>query len=158
MKEISSRAKAEIFASQTGAVFLSLLEISHPGMTALYLVNNNENITFEGRIYTAYPFRYTPPSDCEGAGRKGKLTLPNIDREILATVRGVNTPLTVRAAIIMILPDNTASREAGWYEYDLKNLTYNAASIEGELSFNFELGDNISMVKYNNLTFPGIYD
>lgn len=158
MRSISTAAKKEVFASQSGAAFLSILKIAHSSITTIYLVNNNEDIVYDGNTYEAYAFKFTPPSDKEGGKQSAQLILPNIDREILAIIRGISTPLTVSAAIIMVLPDNTVSKEAGWWEFELKNISYDAMTISGDLSFSFELNNNVSMIKYNNLTFPAIYD
>ena len=157
MRNLSTPAKKEIFASSSGAAFLSILQISHSLITTINLVNNMENITFEGAEYTAYPFRLDPPKDKEGSIQASKLTLPNIDRTILASIRSLTTPLSVRAAIIMILPDNTASKEAGWWEFELKNISYDALTLSGDLLYSLDLRNNVSMIKYNNITFPGLY-
>ena len=158
MRSLSSLAKKELFASQTGAVFLSVMQIAHSTISTAYLVNNTVDITYSGQLYTAYPFKFTPPGDKEEVNQKGNLTMSNIDRTLLATIRTITTPLTVSIALIMILPNGNISKEAGWWVFDLKNISYNALTISGELSYSLELGNNVSMVKYNNLTFPGLYD
>jgi hypothetical protein len=157
VRTISTAAKKEVFASQSGAVFLSVLQIIHSTITTIYLVNNSADVVYDGNTYTGYAFKFSPPSDKEGNKDSAKLLMSNIDRSILAIVRAISTPLTVRAAVIMILPTGAISKEAGWWEFDLKDISYDAMTISGTLSFNFELNHNASQVKYNNLTFPGIY-
>jgi len=157
VRTISTAAKKEIFASQSGAVFLFVLQIAHSTISTIYLVNNNEDVTYDGNTYTAYAFKFTPPSDKEGNKDSAKLLISNVDRTLLATIRTISTPLAASAAVIMILPNGTISKEAGWWVFDLKDITYDVMTISGTLSFNFELNHNASQTKYNNLTFPAIY-
>lgn len=157
MRALSADAKKEIFASKSGAAFLSVLKISHSTIDTVYLVNNSVNIALDGDVYTAYAFKYTPPSEKEGGVQKGKLILPNIDRDFIAKIRSIDTPLSVSAALVMVLPNGAVSKEAGWWLFSMKNISYDALTISGELSYGLEFGNNVSIVKYNNLNFPAIY-
>jgi hypothetical protein len=157
VRTISSTAKKEIFASQTGAAFLSVLQISHSQINTIYLVNNMEDVVYDGNTYTAYAFKFEPPKDKEGGVQNSRLVLPNVDRTILTAIRSLTSALTVSAAVIMIMPNGTGSKEAGWWDFDLKNISYDALTISGDLIYSLELRNNISMVKYNNITFPGLY-
>ena len=156
-RSITTTAMREIYASETGAVFLTLLQIIHSSITTIYLVNNMVDVVYDGVTYTAYPFKFNPPKDKEGAKPGSSITLPNIDRELLSVVRSVTSPITVKAALIMIMPDNSASKEGGWWEYTMKNVSYDMMTISGELEYSLDLDNNISLMKYNNLTFPGLY-
>lgn len=154
-RTITTSAKKEIYASETGAVFLTLLQLVHT--STLYFVNNMVDVTYESQVYTAYPFKFNPPKDKEGAKPGASLTLPNIDRSLLAIIRAASSPLTVRAALVMILPNGTISKESGWWEFKMKNVSYDMMTINGELEYSLDLDNNCSMMKYNNLTFPGLY-
>lgn len=157
MRTLTTPAKREVFASETGAVFLTLLQIVHSTITTLYFVNNMADITYDGQVYTAYPFKFNPPKDKEGAKPGANISLPNVDRSLLAIVRSVTSPVTIRTALIMILPDNSISKESGWWEFSMKNVSYDMMTISGELEYSLDLDNNASLMKYNNLTFPGLY-
>ena len=156
-RSITTAAKKEIYASETGAVFLTVLQVIHSSITTLYFVNNMVDVVYDGVTYTAYPFKFDPPKDKEGAKPESKITFPNIDRELLAIVRSVSDPITIKAALIMILPDNTASKEGGWWQFEMKNVSYDMMTITGDLEYDINLDNYLSKTKYNNLTFPGLY-
>ena len=60
-RSITTTAMREVYASETGAVFLTLLQIIHSTITTIYLVNNMVDVVYDGVTYTAYPFKSNPP-------------------------------------------------------------------------------------------------
>ncbi|NCU26488.1 DUF1833 domain-containing protein, partial [Candidatus Nomurabacteria bacterium] len=115
------------------------------------------DVVYDGVTYTAYPFKFDPPKDSEGNKPGSRIIFPNIDRQFLSVIRSISDPLTVRAALIMILPDNSASKEGGWWEYTMLNVSYDMMNISGDLEYNLDLDNNASVIKYSNLIFPGLY-
>lgn len=158
MKTISATAKREVQASQTGAAFLTIVQLRHVGTSlSENYINNMENVIYDGVTYEAFPFRFDPTGDSEGGSNTAKITFPNIDRELIAALRNITDSIVVRVALIMILPDGTGSKEGGWWEFEMKNISYDALTISGELEYSLDLDNNVSMYKYNNQTFPGLY-
>jgi len=157
MRSLSSAAISALFGSQTGSVFLTLLEISHTDITTVYFVNNNEDIIYSGQTYTAYPFNFEPPKQTDSGIEPSRLVLPNIDLSIVEIIRSISTPPTIRTALIMVQPNGTVTLEDGWYSFILRNVTYDALRVSGELIFDINLDATVSLYKYGNTTFPGLY-
>lgn len=56
-----------------------LIKFSHPDLEAIRLVNNNENILFNGEVYAASSFTYTPPSNNGTGAHLSISSLPDED-------------------------------------------------------------------------------
>lgn len=159
MKNVSAAAKKAIYASQTGAAFFSILKIQHDTWAEdLCIVNNNEFISFDGDLYEPFSFSFKPPSETEnGSNENAKVIIDNVDRTIVALMRSITTPATIDSAIVMVDESGNVTKEAGWWSFELRNISYNASRLSGDLIFNISLNDYISRMTYNNIDFPGMF-
>lgn len=97
---LSSAAKAELYAANTGGVWLALVTITHDDFAAtIRLVNDRQNVTSNGQVFTACAFSLTLPPDADTAPR-AVLSIDNVDRSIVASVRAITSPATVRVDVI----------------------------------------------------------
>lgn len=63
---------------------LVLLEINHPALsTPVRVVNDTQDITSNGNLYIACPFRFVPPDDFENQLPKAKLAVDNVGRDLM---------------------------------------------------------------------------
>jgi len=140
-RTVSSTFKAAFFAQETGEVPLILLEISHADLSAtIRLVNNTEDVDSNGETYTAFPFQINLPyDDEEGVMPTVQLEVCNVDRTIVEAIRSIDSPPTVKAALILASDPDTL--EAGWWEFTLKNATYTAEAVTADLSYEDILND-----------------
>lgn len=61
-----------------------LLEINHPALsTPVRVVNDTQDITSNGNLYIACPFRFVPPDDFENQLPKAKLAVDNVGRDLM---------------------------------------------------------------------------
>lgn len=60
-----------------------LIKMYHPDFGALYFVNNNENVTYNGVTYQASTFNYTPPQTIGGVLKNGELEITAIDNSVI---------------------------------------------------------------------------
>jgi len=51
--QLTQALLAELYAQESGNPFLMLVTLSHPSFSTIYLVNNVENITSRGNVYSA---------------------------------------------------------------------------------------------------------
>lgn len=65
--------------------WLVLLEINIPGIDPFYIVNNNEDVTFDGNVYVAFGFMITLPKE----NTKGEI--PSIQLSIVNVTRTLQT-------------------------------------------------------------------
>jgi hypothetical protein len=140
-RTVSNTFKAAFFAQQTGEVPLILLQIVHADLPAtICLVNNTADVTSNAVLYTAFPFQINIPCDDEeGTMPSVQLEICNVDRSITQAIRNIDSPPTIRAAIILWSDQDTI--EAGWWEFTLKNVNYTAEVVTGDLGYEEILND-----------------
>lgn len=163
-RTITNHARQQVQSSQVQDVILVVLDITHPGSdtvpaTNIRVVNNNESITWDGNLYEAASFKFTPPSQEEGEASAARLSISNIDRRIVEVVRSINSSPKVEANIVFVRYDDTVpavEREAGPWTFDLSQVSYNAKTVTGTLSFNFKPKQTLSTVRVSFNNFPGL--
>lgn len=60
-----------------------LIKMYHPTYGALYFVNNNEDVIYNGNTYHASNFNYTRPQTIGGVLKNGILEITAIDNEVI---------------------------------------------------------------------------
>ena len=60
-----------------------LIKMYHPAYGALYFVNNNEDIIYNGNTYHASNFKYTRPQTIGGVLKNGVLEITAIQNEVI---------------------------------------------------------------------------
>jgi hypothetical protein len=60
-----------------------LIKMYHPTHGALYFVNNNEDVVYDGNTYTASTFKYTRPQTIGGVLKNGVLEITAIQNEVI---------------------------------------------------------------------------
>ena len=60
-----------------------LIKMYHPDYGALYFVNNNENVVYNGVTYASSTFKYTPPKTIGGVLQNGTLEITAINNTVI---------------------------------------------------------------------------
>jgi phage-related protein len=90
MLTLSAGAIAHKNSLSDDSCWLALLEVQIPG-TTLYLANNNENITWNGQVWQAFPFDVDPLRENSGTEIPiATIRVSNVTREVLAYVEQSN--------------------------------------------------------------------
>jgi hypothetical protein len=74
-----------------------LIRLYHPNYGALYFVNNNEDITYDGHTYKASAFKYTKPKTLGGVLQNGSLEITAIENEAIDIIDSSDELFTVTA-------------------------------------------------------------
>lgn len=131
---VSATARAALFAQQADEAFLALLMIEHDDLPAsLRFVNNPQDVTSRGNVYLGFPFTIDlPPQDPDRPPRV-RLLIDNIDRQIVAGLRTIATPLTITLEVVLASSPDTV--EVGPFAMTLASAVYDALTIEGDLAY-----------------------
>lgn len=155
-RTLSNAALQAIYSQETNQVFLILLMINHEDLALpIRVVNNYQAITSNGQTYVPYAFEFDPPDEREGVITSAKLIIDNIDRSIVAMIRSLTTAPTVTVSIV--LADSPDTIEAGPNEFQLKNISYNAETVSGDLIFDEMDNLNIPGDIFNPVDFGGLF-
>jgi len=155
-QNLSAAAIASINAQEAEEIFLETIVIEHENLEApLRFVNNTQDLMIGAHLYLAAGFTYTPPQQGDGAARTARLSICNVDRAIMPTIRALTTSPTLTIALIRASdPEDT---ELGPFTFVLSSVPYDARTISGELID--DIGGSLScpVVRYNQQDFPGLY-
>ena len=155
MRTLSPAALQAGFEQQTDEVFLVLLQITHPNLPdAIRVVNNNENVTSGGALYVAYPFEIELPGEDSDQPPLARLRIDNVDRLLVATVREIATPPQITIRVVLASQPDTI--ELQFQGLTMRNVTYDAATISGELVFEQILVEPVATVMTPS-KFPGLF-
>lgn len=161
-RALTSTSKAALFARETGASLPVLLAITHgvAGYTnPLLIVNNNEDMVYDGDTYVGFPFRFDPP-DVRGPGEivNARLTICAVDQQIAAILRSATTIPTV-TAIAAYYDDggSTVFEEMASWDFTVRNVSGNADTITAELVYEDRLDNEVPSCEFRPTTFPGIF-
>ena len=140
-------------ALETSEVWLLLLEIDHEDLDEpFYLVNNTESITRNSQEYIAYPFNIVLASDNGETLQKVKLTIDNVDRALVETIRTISDSPTVNIKLVLASQPDIAELEIT--DLILREVEYDAFTISGTL-----YADDILNSRYpaDNITLSAGY-
>lgn len=155
-RSLSSVAKSAIFAQETGEVFLLMLTISHATLTApIRVVNNTENITSNGNLFTAFPFMLTLPDEREDQPPRMHITIDNVDRQIVQAVRNMTSPPTIQLDVILASQPDTL--EASFPGFTLRQANYDVLTVEGDLTLEDVVLEPFPALSFAPQTFPGLF-
>lgn len=155
-RDTSLTFRNAVNAPQTGEVLLSLVTIEHETIAEpIRLVNDRENITSRGNVYTACGFGILPPQETAERLPTSSMWIDNIDRTLTEAVRSITTPATV--TLELILASNPDYVEAGPFIFRMERIDMNAEQIVGQLAFEDILNETIPAERVTPSTFPGVF-
>lgn len=129
---LSSLAIQSAQALETSEVWLLLMEIDHTDLaTPFYLVNNRESITHNSTEYIAYPFSVVLSQDDGEHLPKVRLTIDNVDRALVETIRSISDTPTVNIKLVLASQPDTIELEIS--DLVLREVEYDAFTVSGTL-------------------------
>jgi hypothetical protein len=154
-RALSPTALAAINAPECEEVFLWLMKIRNDEIVDINVVNNTEDITSNGEVYTAFGFGIILSEDDGERLPEVRLTIDNVDRMLIDEIRGVSTPLIVDLSLVLASnPDNV---EMEFPKMTLRRVSYNETLITGTLVVAEILASRFPADKMSPLDYPGLY-
>ena len=123
--------------------------------TTLRVVNNLEDVTSGGLVYTAFPFEVTLPPDDGGTPQSLKVTTVNASRDLIEIIRGTLEPPTVKLDLITsnnpsLIHKTIDFMQVGGVEYD-------ALTVGFDLVSSSAFARKTQQHTYNQAEFPGLF-
>ena len=151
---LTSDAYSAMFAPQTDEVYLFLAAIEYSGGT-LYIVNNSENVTSNGQEYTAYPFEVRPPDEGGSGSSRARMTVCNVDRELVPFIRTQKGLPTLTLSVI--LASDPDSIQWGPMTFLGTDISYNADTVTIQWDTDRFAREPYPGDRISALTFPGLF-
>jgi hypothetical protein len=156
MPALSTTARTAAFAPESGEVWLVLLTLEHASIDPpIRVVNNLENITSRGDAFIGFPFDLTLPDEKEDAPPRARLSIDNVSREIGQAIRQIVGPPSV--LIEVVLASNPDQVEVSYPRFLLRNISYDAATVSGELMVQNLTIEPFPARRFTPGAFPGAF-
>lgn len=154
---LSSAALQAAYAQQTADGFLILIHISHPALSSdIYVTSDIVPTVSQGITYAPFPFDVTLPDDDPDKPPTASLTIDAIDRSIIAAIRSMGvTPATLTIDIVTMSTPDVVEMTSG--AMTLRNVTYDALTVTGQMSYEEILQEPFPGDDVSPLTLPGVY-
>lgn len=153
----SSAYKSTLAAVSSPEAPLILLEIDHADLgSPVRVVNDNSNLTSNGDIYVALPFRSELPDDFDGQSPRARLAVDNIGRELMSWIEtsGGGNGSTCRFMQVMRSRPDTVEWEI---TMNLYNVRCSFMEVSGELGFDNTFARAACALAYTPAVAPGIF-
>ena len=155
-RAVSAAFRAAAYAQETGEVFLVLLEIDHEDMAGpIRVVNNRISVVSNGNVYLGYGFLVEFPTDTEGEIQSARLTIDNVDRQIVQAIRSVSSSPTVTMKVVLASSPDTI--EWGPVSFEARNVNYNVESVSADLVYHSLMQQALPAIVFDPINFPGMF-
>lgn len=155
-RNLTPAARAALHAPETADVFLVLLTLHHADMPIpIRVCNNTSDITSRGDVYIAYPFHLTLPDDEDNRPPRARLTIDNVDRQIVQAVRSLTSSPTVTIDIIRAAAPDVV--EAQFQDFRFTNISYDSHMVEGDLTVEDFTAEPYPAAAFSPSLFPGLF-
>lgn len=151
-------------AQETAEVYVTLLEISHSDLTEDILVTTDNKdvltsgvrgIVSNGNEYVYFPFEITLEGQKESGLTDARLTIDNISREILRSVRAVSAKEKIKVNLKIVLASTPDNIEVELSDLSFVDINADAFVVEGNLQ-RTQTREQIAGQKITPAGFPGL--
>lgn len=156
-KEYSPQYKSTLSEVNAEEAPLILLEIDHPELSQpVRVVNDMTDVTSNGDIYIAFPFRCVLPDDFENQLPKARLSIDNVSKDLMYWIEatGGGQGSTVKFKQIMRSNPDLIEWEIAM---NLYNVNVTMQEISAELGFENLFGKPAVTFKYRPENSPGLW-
>ena len=153
---LSPVAAKAILARETAEVFLVLLEVEHPAIETVRIVNNTEPVVRGGQSYVPYPFEAVLPEDTDSATPQVQLRIDNCDREVTRRLRDLEG--VPRCTMRVVLASDPDHDEVGPFAFSILSADYDVMVISVALGYEEDfLNQACPAQSYTPTSSPGLF-
>jgi len=143
-------------AQETADGLMVLVTITNSDLPEPILLNTSgANVLSRGATFLACPMQVSISDDSPDRPPQAKLSLDNIDRRLVAAVRGIRSPLLVMLELVRLSEPNIV--EAAFTDFEMKEVTYNTLTIEGTLTLEGLFSEPVIGFSFAPSYFPGLF-
>ena len=155
-RPLTLSALKAVNAQQTDEVFVILLTLAHDGLSQPVRVTSDAVDTVSrGENFIAYPFDLSLPEDSEALTATAHLSIDNVDRVIIAALRGLQDSPSVTVEIVRAADPDTV--EAVFPDFRLSEIQYDAATVTGRLTIEDFTAEPYPAAVFAPAGFPGLF-
>lgn len=146
--------KQLLFAEEMDEAIILLLTLDHPELsTPIRVCSDAVDVLSRGNTFISFNFNITLPLESGDSPPRAKLQIDNVDRQIIQTVRSISSAPNLTVEIVRSGDLDTV--EVQFLDFTLNNITYNAMTVSGDLSFEDFLREPYPAAVFDPARFPG---
>lgn len=154
--QLSLEATKAATASETYAVFLTILTIFVDGEETLNFVNDKQNLVFGGKTFYAVGFTAVLPDQSSDGPNICRLEIDNVDLSVYKIIKKAAVNHKITCDIGVVLSDQNVY-EQGPLHFVLRNIKANKSVISGELHDLYMHDRKFTTITYSPEDFPGMF-
>lgn len=153
--QLSEDLRKQLFGQESEDPFLTLVTLSHANFSTIRLVNNYDDVTSRGHVYTAYPFRINMPPDDGESAKTAQIEIDNTTLEFIDEIRSSTTPIDVKIEMILASKPNIVQLELPMLKTG--SVVYNTQSLVVTLVMDGFLQTSLDAERYTPSLYPGLF-
>jgi hypothetical protein len=156
-KVVSSALRDRIMRTAAPEYPLTLLEINQASLPQpIRVVRDTLDITSNGNVYLAVPFRFVFPDDQEDQAPRASISIDNIGRELMQWLELSAGGQGARVKIMQVLRSAPNNVELS-VEMDIISVTATPTEVKAELGFDNIFFKPLCRAQYRPDTHPGMF-
>jgi len=164
---ISENFRRAAYSQETDVAVIVLITLSTPELPdAIRVCNvpvekfadlgdNVYGVTSNSQRYLFLPFDITLPQDDKTGAVSARLTIDNVNRQIVQYARQTRKALNV--SIQVVLSNNLDYVELEYNDFKLTNVSYDGFSVEGDLTVDYLGLEPFPAGRFTPSGFPGLF-
>ena len=161
----SANFDEKVYSQDMDSVFIVLLTLSSAELAEdiriasdpyeTLSVANVYGVESNGLEYIYIPFEISLPRDDSSGTVSAKLTIDNVEREIVAQARSIQTPMSVK--IQCVLSDDVDVVEMEYDYMALSNVEYDSMTVSGQITLDYWDLEPFPSGRFTPSQFPGLF-
>jgi len=162
-RTLSADTVAAMMRTQSSGPVLWALDIDHEDFAEpVRVVNNGEDVSIGGELYTAAGFEVGMPEESEDGFRSAKLMINNVDQWMTAALRGMSGTFTftlslVTASDLGASPPEFDNVEVTFMPFTLTGIEYTRESVRATLDYERVSDRAFPVDTFTPYDFPGLF-
>jgi len=155
-RNVAPDTRRALNAPETAEIFTVLLTIAHPDLdTPIRVCDGGADVTSRGDHFIAYPFALALPEDEDGRAPRARLSIDNVERQIVQAVRSLtSSPFVTIEIIRRAAPDVV---EARFEDFRFTDISYDSQAVEGDLTVEDFTAEPYPAACFAPSLFPGLF-
>ena len=155
MSKVSLHAIDQMYRRTSEDPLLMLMSLVFPDLTEYHFVNNTEDITSNGQLYTALPFSFVLPTDSDEEVPELSITISNVGLELIDSFSSNTESISANIQVVFAsIPDFV---ELTVSNMKVKRINYDPKFININLGYDDILNIQIPSHTYSAKDFPGLF-
>lgn len=164
-RQMSNAAKAAVYAQNTDECFITLVTINHASFSEPVRVASDpyeilpdagvRGVVSRGNEFIFLPFDIELPAQDDTGVARARISVDNVDRQIVAAVRTATSALSI--TIEIVLASDVDTPEVSVEDFRLDRVTYDAFTVSGDISVEFFDLEPFPSRRFTPSDFPGLF-